>query len=102
MAVHSTMAAAAGVAPGVIDAIRQDKPIDDAELDAVRRFTRAVVAERGWVPDAELNDFLGAGFTRRQVLDVLTGVTMKTLSNYTNHLAHTPLDDAFTGYAWTA
>lgn len=38
VAVHATMAAAAGVAPGVIDAIRQDKPIDDAELDAVRRF----------------------------------------------------------------
>ena len=28
--------------------------------------------------------------------EVLTGVTQKTLSNYTNHLANTPLDAAFT------
>lgn len=102
VAVHSTMAAGAGVDPEVIEAIREDKPIDDQRLEAVRRFTRTVVAERGWVPEGELNGFLAAGFTRRQVLDVLTGVAMKTLSNYTNHLAHTPLDDAFTGYTWTA
>ncbi|MGH3432460.1 MAG: hypothetical protein ACRDQB_06455 [Thermocrispum sp.] len=42
------------------------------------------------------------GFTRRQVLDVLAGVAMKTLSNYANHLAHTPLDDAFAAQAWTS
>jgi hypothetical protein len=34
------------------------------------------------------------------VLEVLVGVTQKTLSNYANHLAETPLDDAFAKAAW--
>lgn len=101
VAVHSTMAAAARVDAAIIDAIREDKPIDDAQLEAVRRFTKAVVEQRGWVPEEELEALFAAGFAQRQVLDVLTGVAMKTLSNYTNHIAHTPLDEAFAAHSWT-
>lgn len=101
VAVHSTLATMARVDKTVIDAVREDKPIDDQQLEAVRRFTKAVVEQRGWVPDEELEAFFAAGFAQRQVLDILTGVAMKTLSNYTNHIAHTPLDDAFAPHAWT-
>jgi alkylhydroperoxidase family enzyme len=48
-----------------------------------------VVDGRGWVADHDVQAFLDKGFTRRHVLDVLTGVAMKTLSNYTNHSAKT-------------
>jgi hypothetical protein len=30
--------------------------------------------------------------------DVLSGVPMKTLPNYTNHIAETPLNERFGGY----
>ena len=33
-------------------------------------------------------------------LEILVGVMLKTLSNYTNHLAHTPLDAVFAPNAW--
>lgn len=102
VAVHSTLAAAAKVDRGVIEAIRQDKPIEDPELEAVRRFTKTVVEQSGWVPEEDLDAFLAAGFSQRQVLDILTGVAMKTLSNYANHIAHTPLDEAFSSFAWQA
>jgi alkylhydroperoxidase family enzyme len=85
----------------VIDAVREDKPIDDPQLEVVHRFAAFVVDNRGWVADADVKAFLDAGFTRRQVLDILTGVAMKTMSNYTNHLAHTPLDEAWAAYSWT-
>lgn len=101
VAAHSAMAVAARVDDSVITAIRQDKPIDDAALEAVRRFTVQVVDSRGWVDDEDVQAFLDAGFTRRHILDVLTGVAQKTLSNYTNHLAHTPLDGALASYAWS-
>jgi hypothetical protein len=32
---------------------------------------------------------------------VLVGIALKTLSNYTNHLAETPLDAVFAPRAWT-
>jgi alkylhydroperoxidase family enzyme len=47
-----------------------------------------------------VNDFLNAGFTPQQALEVVLGIGLKTLSNYTNHLADTPLDEAFAGRAW--
>lgn len=101
VAVHSTMAAMAKLDTAVIDAVRADKPIDDPRLEAVRTFTTAVVEHRGWVPDEQLRAFLDAGFANQQVLDIITGVAKKTLSNYTNHIAHTPLDEAFSHYEWT-
>ena len=45
--------------------------------------------------------FLNAGYTRTQVLEVVLGVGVKTLSNYTNHIADTPLDAAFAKAAWS-
>lgn len=102
VAAHCAMAAAAGLDKSAIEAVREDKPIDSVELEAVRRFTMQVVDSRGWVAHEDVQALLDAGFTRRHLLDILTGVTQKTFSNYTNHLAHTPLDAALTYHAWSA
>lgn len=42
-----------------------------------------------------------AGFTKAQVLEVILGISFKTLSNYVNHIAETPLDGAFAAQTWT-
>lgn len=98
--VHSTVAGMQGVPVDVVEAIRTDRPIEDPKLQALRRFTESVVATRGW-PDAEIvSAFRATGYGNAQVLEVLVGVTLKTLSNYTNHIAEPPLDAAFAGRAW--
>lgn len=101
VAAYSAMAKGEGVDDSVVEAIREDKPIDDATLEAVRVFTTRVVEQRGWVADHDVQAFLDSGFSQRQILDVLTGVAQKTLSNYANHLAGTPLDEAFKTFAWS-
>ncbi|MCU0730440.1 MAG: hypothetical protein MUE84_02500 [Hyphomonas sp.] len=45
--------------------------------------------------------FLAAGYTRRNLLEVVLGVGTKVLSNYTNHLVHTPLDPFMAGAEWS-
>jgi alkylhydroperoxidase family enzyme len=82
------MALRADLAPEVVAALRAGKPVDDPGLEAVHTFTRVVVDNRGWVDDGRVDAFLAAGYTRRHVLDVILGVGVKTLSNYTNHIAH--------------
>lgn len=100
VAAHSVIAAMQKVPAGVVEAIRDGKAIDDPRLEALRRFTVSVVETRGH-PDAyETRAFFEAGFGPTQVLEVILGVGMKTLSNYTNHVADTPLDDAFRNAAW--
>jgi hypothetical protein len=45
----------------------------------------------------QIQAFLAAGHTRRHVLDIVLGVGMKTLSNYTKHIAHTPAGPGLAG-----
>lgn len=102
VAAHSTMAAGERVAEDVIAALRDGEPIADARLEALRRFVVILVESRGWASDADVQSFIAAGFSRQQVVEVLLGITQKTLSNYVNHLADTPLDDAFAPRQWAA
>jgi len=99
---HSVLADMAGVPKEVTDAVRDGQPLPDPRLEALSRFTAAVVEARGWVGDAEVAAFLEAGYGPQQVLEVVLGVGMKTLSNYTNHIAGTELDGPFQHRAWDA
>jgi AhpD family alkylhydroperoxidase len=84
-----------------ISALRSSGTLPDEKLNALAAFTRAVVRERGWVSDSsELKKFFAVGYTKQHALEVILGVAMKTLSNYTNHLTDTPVDEAFATEAW--
>ncbi|HEV7228144.1 carboxymuconolactone decarboxylase family protein [Brevundimonas sp.] len=100
VAAHTTVTQAQGLDQSVIAAVRAGGPIADARLEALRAFTVAVVRERGWVSDAEVTRFLDAGWTRANVLEVVLGVGLKTISNYVNHIAGTPVDAAFQANAF--
>ena len=102
MAGHSVLAAMAKMPAGEIAALRENETLSDARLEALHAFTRAVVRERGKVGDAAVAAFLDAGFTRRNVLEVVLVVATKTISNYVNHIAHTPNDAFMKDTAWTA
>jgi len=101
-AAHSLMAKGAGLSDAQIDAVRASQPLDQPKLEALRLFTTKVVATRGFVSKADTDAFLSAGYNPQQVLEVVLGVTAKTLMNYTDHLADVALDDAFKSQAWTA
>jgi uncharacterized peroxidase-related enzyme len=101
VAAHSTIAKRmVKVDPALVDAARRREPLADAKLDALVRFTRQVVEQRGTLADADVAAFLDAGYTRAQVVEVLLGVGMKTFNNYVDHIAHTPLNDQFKAEAW--
>ena len=100
VAAHSTVAEMQNVPADVIEAIRIDQPIADSKLEALRTFTTAVVEKSGWATEDDTEAFLAAGYTKAQILEVILGISFKTLSNYVNHIADTPLDDAFALKAW--
>ncbi len=101
MAAHTAIAHGAKVPAEEIDALRAGKPLNDPKLQALRVFTAKMVNERGWVADADLQAFLDAGFTKQNILEVILGVSMKVMSNYSNHIAETDVDAPFKNYVWT-
>ncbi len=100
VAAHSAVADMQKDPPHHTDAVRNGVVIDDRKLEALRRLTQALVRGRGHADASALQAFFDAGYQTHHVLEVLVGVAMKTLSNYTNHLAATPLDPAFAARAW--
>ncbi|RDH82677.1 MAG: carboxymuconolactone decarboxylase [endosymbiont of Galathealinum brachiosum] len=100
MAAHTAIAGMQKVDANVVQSLRDNQPISDSKLEALRQFTWLLVDKRGWASEEEIETFLKAGYEPVHVLDILVGVAQKTLSNFTNHLAKTPLDDAFAEVAW--
>lgn len=101
MAGHTTMAKGQKLGDANIAALRAGTALPDARLEALHVFTTLVVQNRGRVADADVQAFLDAGFTRRNVLEVVLGVSINIQSNYTNHLVGTPLDAFMKGNEWT-
>jgi len=84
----------------VVESIRDQQPIDDARLNAVAVFTRAVIATRGGVSDEELSTFRAAGFTDANALEVVLGVSLATLCNFANNLSQNELNPELAAYRW--
>lgn len=103
VAAHSMIAKKMVGAPEeVINVLRAGENPADRKLAALAAFTQAVVQERGWVAEhPALDQFLEAGYSREQALEVVLGVTQKTLSNYANHLLKTPINPAFESEHWS-
>ncbi len=101
MAAHTTISQMSKVPVDVIEALRNGTPIADTKLEALRTFAAIVNENRGWVEQPEIDAFLAAGYSEQSVLEVILGTSLKIMSNYTNHIARTPLDQAFVANAWT-
>ena len=100
MAAHTGIAKAEKVSDEVIDIARKAGDYADPKLQALKDFTINMVEKRGWVDPAEVDAFIAAGFTKRHVIDVVLAISHKTLSNYTNHIVGTPVDEAFAAFKW--
>ncbi|MEM8717754.1 MAG: carboxymuconolactone decarboxylase family protein [Cyanobacteria bacterium P01_G01_bin.39] len=101
MAAHSGLAKMIGMSQENIADLRNGTPIADAKLQALRHFTQRMVQSRGWVEDSEIEAFLTAGYSKQQVLEVILGIAVKVMHNYTNHIAKTPLDRQFKPNVWS-
>lgn len=84
---------------GDIDGLRAGGELPDTRLNALATFTRQVIRQRGRVSDAELATFLDAGYTQTNAVDVVLGVSLATLCNYSNNLAQTPINPELQPYA---
>lgn len=101
MAAHTAISNAQRVPQDVIEALRTGSELADPKLEALRTFAVRINETRGWPERADIDAFLAAGYTQRTILEVVLGTSLKVMSNYTNHIASTPLDSAFAPYGWT-
>lgn len=97
---HSMISNMMGVDDDISEALRNNTPLP-AKLEALRSFTLKMLRLRGQVGEADVEAFLGAGYTQQNILEVILGLSQKVMSNYVNHVVHTPIDEPFQKFAWT-
>lgn len=97
---HTGIAKSMKVSDEISNALRDETPLPSAKLEALRDFTLAMVRQRGELDGKQLETFYAAGYTQQNVLEIILGLSQKVMSNYTNHIAKTPVDDAFKAFAW--
>lgn len=98
---HTGIAKAMKVSDEISNALRDETPLPSAKLEALRSFTLVMLESRGRPSDAQMQAFLDAGYNQRHVLGIILGLAQKVMSNYTNHIAETPVDEGMKKFAWT-
>lgn len=97
---HTGIAKMMKVDDAITEALRNETPLENAKLEALRTMTLSITKNRGHVSQEELEDFYAAGYGERQVLEIILGLSQKVISNYTNHIANTPIDKPFEKFSW--
>jgi alkylhydroperoxidase family enzyme len=101
MAVHTWGMEMTNVPKDVIDSLRNGEPIKDSKLEILRNFTSELIINKGHVEENKLKNFIDAGYTQQNVVEIIGGISAKLISNYTNIIAKTQLDDVMQPYQWT-
>ncbi|MFD3970667.1 carboxymuconolactone decarboxylase family protein [Streptomyces cyaneofuscatus] len=101
VAMHTAKLTRMGADPALLTALRDraNPALPDDRLEAVRRFTLAVLTSAGAVDAAALRDFLSYGYTEQNALEVVLGIGAYTLSTLANRLTGAPVDAALASFA---
>ena len=94
VALHRRLLALLEAPLSVREALEQGTALDVPRLEAVRRFTLALLEHTGDVSDEAWRQFLAAGFDRAAALEIVLGVATYTLTTFANRLTQAPLPAA--------
>ncbi|WP_109301249.1 carboxymuconolactone decarboxylase family protein [Aquimarina sp. AU474] len=98
---HTAIAHMMKVDASLTEALRNQESMPNAKLQALHDTTLSIVRNRGNIDASQIQAFYDAGYGERQLLEIILGLAQKVISNYTNHIANTPVDEPFQKFAWS-
>ena len=100
VALHTALALKEGVSSEETTAIRDRRMPGNPRFAALSTLARTLIEKRGHLSEQELDAFIAVGFTKEQILEVITVVAASTITNYAGTIANPPLEDQFQQFAW--
>jgi len=91
LSAHTLLGKGAGLTPDEIPQARAGGATD-GKTDAVLRFARSLVQNRGHVSDAELAGLRLAGLGEDEIVETVALTVLNIFTNYLNHVAETDID----------
>jgi AhpD family alkylhydroperoxidase len=100
VAMHTATLTSLGADADLIAALRDQRPLPDEGLEALRFFTLDVIDTAGAVDDESIRDLRMHGYTSQNALEVVLGIGAYTMSTLANRLTRAPLDERLEPFAW--
>lgn len=101
VAAHTAFAQMGKVDGEKVMALRDGQPLSDPQLEALRRFSIELVQTGCHVSEAAIDAFLSHGYTRRNVLDIITMIANKLIAVFANRIMGTDLDEMLHPARWS-
>ena len=92
LAAHTAVGKMNGFSDEQILDIRTASVPFNEKYDALAKLTDAITKDRGNVPEATLEAFFDAGYTKENLVDVIVAVGDKVVMNYLHNLTQVPVD----------
>lgn len=92
LAAHTTIGKMNGFTDKQILELRQGSASFDNKLDALAKLSRNITESRGNTDSVILANFFNAGWTKENLIDTISLVGDKTISNYINNTTRIPVD----------
>src|SRR5262245_26904756 len=91
LAIHTAVGRKLGLEKAEIEGARRGIAAD-ASVGAAVRFARAVAEKRGKVSDAEMGELRAAGYSDRDIVDLVGIIALNVLNNFMNNVADTEIE----------
>lgn len=91
-AAHTQIGKMNGFSDEQILEIRSGRATFDNKLDALARFTKSVAENTGKVDSEVVAEFIGAGYDKGNVVDVIVNIGEKTITNILHNVTEIPID----------
>jgi AhpD family alkylhydroperoxidase len=92
---HAVAGQQAGLDAETVETINVGGLPDDDRLRSLVQATRRILGKRGWLSDADEDEFSDLGLERPELYEIVALTGIKTISNYVNHIAGTEIDEPF-------
>lgn len=92
LSAHTAIGKMNGFNDGQILELRAGSASFDNKLDALARLARNITENRGATDTDVLENFFNAGYTKGSLIDVISLVGDKTISNYLHKTTQVPID----------
>ena len=92
LAAHTAIGKMNGFSEAEILELRQGKASFDAKLDALAALSKNITENRGNTDANILENYFNAGWTKENLIDTISLVGDKTISNYINNTTKIPVD----------
>ncbi|RMB62905.1 carboxymuconolactone decarboxylase family protein [Dokdonia sinensis] len=92
LSAHTAIAGMNGYTPEQILELRSGRATFDSKLDALAKLAKNITENRGNTDATILENFLNAGWTKENLIDTISLVGDKTISNYINNTTRIPVD----------